>query len=393
MRSTLETQMGNAGEFAERQPLIEVYSGHGSSERFAPFTHASLDEDGALACAEPVGDFEPCCHRAGILARRTCDEPSSEQCNALVARTRLEFVNGSYGTERFHLIPGATPEDWGECGQLPGGFQPAYMYRPLMSAQVGLALGAFEPGQEPGRYRYGLIASSDNHKARAGSGYKEMGRKAMTDGWGIDDGVLERIAPGPEVIAAERAKGVLTLDEVRPQTGFSPERGASFYYTGGLVAVHAEARSRDAVFDGLQRREVYGTSGDRILLWFDLLLADGESKPMGSELRLAQNPRFEVRAVGSFEQKPGCPEDVISGLGRERVESLCLGECYYPADRRNRITRIEVVRIRPQNRAEEPIARLIEDPWKVLPCDDTGGGCRVEFEDPEFIAGAREAVY
>ena len=45
--------------------------------------------------------------------------------------------------------------------------------------QYGLALGNFaEPG-DPKRFRYGLIASSDNHKARAGSGYKEFARKAI----------------------------------------------------------------------------------------------------------------------------------------------------------------------------------------------------------------------
>ena len=29
----------------------------------------------------------------------------------------------------------------------------------------------------------------------------------------------------------------------------------------------------------------------------------------------------------------------------------------------------------------------------VLPCDDDGDGCRVEFEDPEFAGSGRDAVY
>ncbi|MCP4006109.1 MAG: DUF3604 domain-containing protein [bacterium] len=391
--SSLASQMGTGGELSERQPLFEVFSGHGNSERYGPFAALTRDQNGELVCPEPSDGYEPCCHRAGILARRTCADPESEECADRVRRVRDDFIAGSYGSSRFHLIPGATPEDWGECGQLPGGFMPAFMYRPMMSAQYGLALGAFGEGREPGRYRYGLIGSSDNHKARAGTGYKEFGRKAMTDAWGIDGAVLERLEPDPEVLAAEREKGTLALDEVRPLTGFMPERGASFYYTGGLVAAHAEGRGRDALFDSLVRREVYGTSGDRILLWFDLLLPDGTSKPMGSEFELSENPRFEVRAVGSFEQKPGCPQDVVSSLGRERTERLCLGECYFPSDTRNEITRIEVVRIRPQKSPDEPVAPLIEDPWRILPCSDTGGGCRVEFEDPDFSHSGRETIY
>src|SRR5690606_37474801 len=131
------------------------------------------------------------------------------------------------------------------------------------------------------------------------------------------------------------------------------ERQASFFMTGGLVAVHAEGRDRDSIWEALHRRRVYGTSGDRILLWFDLLEGD-LAHPMGSDLRSGTTPRFRVRAAGAFEQLPGCPEVAADALGAERLESVCAGECYHPSDRRRRITRIEVVRIRPQQRADEP---------------------------------------
>ena len=42
---------------------------------------------------------------------------------------------------------------------------------------------------------------------------------------------------------------------------------------------------------------------------------------MGSELEFTGTPKFEVRAAGSFEQKPGCPPDVISPLGEERARA------------------------------------------------------------------------
>ena len=114
---------------------------------------------------------------------------------------------------------------------------------------------------------------------------------------------------------------------------------------------------------------------------------------MGSEVGLARTPRFEVRAVGAFEQLPGCPDHTRALLSPERLERLCLGECYNPSDRRKRITRIEVVRIRPQIRPDEPVDPLIEDPWLVRACPNDSAGCRVEFEDPEFALSGRETVY
>jgi hypothetical protein len=188
----------------------------------------------------------------------------------------------------------------------------------------------------------------------------------------------------------------LTADEVlsmRPFQRVWLERQASFFLTGGLVAVHAEERTRDGIWQALFERRVYGTSGDRILLWFDLLDAGEAPMPMGSRLDFEGTPKFRVRAAGAFEQLPGCPDAVTGSLGADRVERICAGECYHPSDRRRRITRIEVVRIGRQMNDDEALGDLIEDPWLTIPCPIDSELCEVEFEDPWFASADREILY
>jgi hypothetical protein len=257
-------------------------------------------------------------------------------------------------------VPGTTPADFGDCGQLRESFLPAYDYRPRGSAQYGVALGDFSKGAAPQRWRTGFLAASDNHSARPGTGYKEFGRTEMTEGLSWS--------------ARESAR-------------------SSYFVTGGLTAVHAKGRDRDSIFRALQRRRVYGTSGDRILLHFDELAPDGSRIPMGSEVESGEMPRFEVRALGAFVQKPGCPDFVREGLGEDRLEWLCLNECFHPSDRRKTIERIEVVRIRPQVTPNENIGERIEDPWRSFACPAGPAGCIISFDDPEYIEAGRETIY
>ena len=125
-------------------------------------------------------------------------------------------------------------------------------------------------------------------------------------------------------------------------------------------------------------REVYATSGERTLLWFDLTNGpQGERLPMGSETTLATAPEFEVRAIGSFKQQPGCPAEVVADAPAGFIESGCFGECYNPTDERYLITRVEVVKITPQVAADEPLESLIFDPFVTTKTKGTGLGLAI----------------
>jgi hypothetical protein len=386
-----EKQLAPGMHDPKRQTLIEVHSGHGNSEEHRPWRAVAFDESGAAFCPAPSDDYLPCCWRAGEIIRARCDDAASPECDARVAEARANYT--AAGVSGHLTVPGATAEDWLDCGQCRDCFLPGFKLRPGASAQAALATTRHdEEGAK--RFRFGFIASSDNHSARPGNGYKELGRTRLTDAAGGRDAAWnERLLEpwGDPTSLRTRAPDEISVGS--PHAVYETERRTSFLTTGALVAAHARGRDRDAIWEALGRREVYGTSGPRILLWFDLVNAGEEPAPMGSQVSSRRAPRFVVQALGSFRQHPGCPDHAVSGLSAERLARLCLDECHYPSDERLAITRIEVVRIRPQSEAAEPLASRIEDPWLVLPCASGESGCRVAFEDTGFPGGARDTVY
>lgn len=375
------------------QRLVEVFSGHGNSEEYRSFRSVEVTEDGRLQCPAPTEDYEACCWRAGEIIRGRCEDPTSASCEAKVEKARQDYMRVALAG---HVtVPGEDVPDWGNCGQCTDCFLPAYQYRPGGSVQYMLAKGDFEDPENPRHVTLGFLASSDNHTARPGTGYKEFARRKMTEARGAPSEGWRRAVFGKRGEHAPDSIG-FTIDELQDRPPFElmwMERQASFFVTGGLVAVHADARSREAIWKALHERNVYGTSGDRILLWFDLQNAPEGVRHMGSELELGQNPRFRVTAAGSFVQKPGCPKDIVEALGAQKLQQICAGECYNPSDRRHRITRIEVIRITRQQSEGEPVEDLIEDPWKTIACPTEGDLCVVDFEDPSFTGRGRETLY
>jgi len=389
---TWDKQLRAELDDANLQRLVEVFSGHGNSEEYRSFRSAIMMDDG-MECPEPTPEYEACCWRAGEIIRERCEDPDSELCRQRVEKAKADYLRVALAG---HVtLPGEDVPDWKQCGECTDCYLPAYQYRPAGSVQYMLAKGDFENPDEPRHTTMGLIASSDNHSARPGTGYKEFARLKMTEARGAPSESWrkavfgDRGKPDPESVTYT----VDTLMERPPFELMWMERQASFFVTGGLVAVHAAGRTREAIWDALQSRNVYGTSGDRILLWFDMKNGPEGVLPMGSELQFSGTPKFEVRAAGSFEQKPGCPPDVIQALGEERVERICVGECYNPGDRRRRITRIEVIRIQRQRSEDESVDELIEDPWKTLPCPDGPELCVVQFEDSSYSKLGRNLLY
>ena len=374
------------------QRLVEVFSGHGNSEEYRDFRSAIVTDEG-LECPAPTNDYQACCWRAGEIIRERCDDPQSEACERKVEKARADYIR--VGLAGHVTLPGEDVPDWQDCGQCTDCYLPAYQYRPGGSVQYMLAKGDFENPDEPRHSTMGFIASSDNHTARPGTGYKEFGRLRMTEARGAPSETWRASMFG-ERGQREADSVSYTIDGLMERPPFElmwMERQASFFITGGLVAVHAKERTREAIWDAMQNRNVYGTSGDRILLWFDLKNGPEGTLPMGSELELDGIPKFEVRAAGSFDQKPGCPPDVIQALGEDRVQNICAGECYNPDDRRRRITRIEVIRIVRQQSEDEPVVDLIEDPWQTIPCPQGPELCVVEFEDPSYAELGRDLLY
>jgi hypothetical protein len=394
-RSSWDKQLAGAFHDPDRQTLIEVYSAHGDSEVYRDWRALDLGEDGRFVCPAPRDEYMPTCWRAGQIIEQRClaEGAGAEECAGRAAVARANAAQA--GVSPHAVVPGVTGVDLLDAGQCRDCDQPSFNYRPTSSAQYIAAIGNFDDADEPKRFRMGFIASSDIHTARPGTGYKELRELSESP---------PRVRPaGGSVVgsfligaAEEPLSHSRTIAEAREAlTGlqlYESERVRSYLFSGGLVAVHALGRSRDAIWDAFERREVYGTSGPRILLWFDLL-GEAGAQPMGSEVALRDAPVFRVRAVGSFEQAPGCPQSTVEALGAERTSMLCAGECYRPSDRRRPITHIDVVRIRPQTHPDEDVAALIDDPWRRFACPHGQPTCVATFMDDEFPTLGRETLY
>lgn len=268
----------------------------------------------------------------------------------------------------FELIRPGPLDDCGE-GTGAGGVQNGgcESYRDYLRTTIAAGLAAERQlGVNP--YKFGFIGSTDTHDGTPGNTEERgfPGHVGLTD-----DTAAKRVG-----------EGTLTHDAPR-------------YNPGGLAAIWAEERSRDALFDALRRREVYATSGTRIAVrlfagWnYDAeLCATPEDLarvgyaggvPMGGDLPPAPAGTGAPRLAVAAWQDAGTP--VQPGALLERLQVV---KSAVDADGRPR-TAVYDVAVAPAVGTVDPAT-----------CAPVGGGaatlCGV-WEDPDFDPSTPAAYY
>ena len=161
-------------------------------------------------------------------------------------------------------------------------------------------------------YRFGLIGSSDTHNAAAG--YRESNYYSKVGAW---DGTPKR-------------RGSVPQYEWQSWEDDTRDPAYSVWSASGLAGVWAEENTRESIFNALQRKETFATSGSRIRVRFFAgydyqkslmedanFLAQAYEKgvPMGRDLKARGNqiPKFLVWAMRDPDAAPLQRLQIIKG--------------------------------------------------------------------------------
>jgi hypothetical protein len=208
LEKTIENRRAYAAKRLDREPIMEIFQHKGASECVNGLTSV-LSEPDELCDVEAVR----------FIGR---EETYSTQ-----------VIEGS------ELVLGTATEVTEECGDEVGanGMVGAGCVHATDYHRSGLVVGLAEE-QEIGvnPVKLGAIGSTDTHAATPGAAVESDWRGHVS----VEATPLERLTPG-----------LLT-------SGIDGN-------PGGLAGVWAVENSRDAIFDAMERREVFGTTGPRIV--------------------------------------------------------------------------------------------------------------------------------
>ena len=228
----------------------------------------------------------------GMTFSRTDEDGSAYTAEDIERRVRIDRlveVTQQKGTSECQIGIGAADEDCnygilfppcadGQTGRCA--VESSFVRNALLDGIQLASTGAENP------FKLGMIGSTDTHMSDPGNTDAERASR-FAGAYGDADAV----------------RNVFGLHHVV----VGPMRRIS---EGGLAAVWAESNTRADIFDALDRREAYATSGSRIRLRFfagdlesidatndALSVADQNGVPMGADYRGADAPTFWVWAI------------------------------------------------------------------------------------------------
>ncbi len=263
----------------------------------------------------------------GLTFSRADEDGSAYSSEDLERRSRIERlfeVTQQKGGSECQISVGASDEDcnYGIIFPPCTGADDKRCARPSSFLRNVLLDGlALEAQGVSNPYKLGIIASTDTH---------------LSDPGNVPTDVPARFKPAQGLgFAVDR---LLAADH--------PVAGAMRRFTpGGLAGVWAEANTREDIFDALQRRETFGTSGSRMRIRFfggnlpedlgakedRIALAYELGVPMGSDLSASDVPRFWVWATQDPVRMPLDRIQIVKGWvengeQRQRVwDVVCSG--------------------------------------------------------------------
>ena len=245
----------------------------------------------------------------GLTFSRTDEDGSAYTSEDLERRARIERlfeVTQMKGNSECQIGVGASDEDCNvgnifppceEDGEGRCASKNSFLRNILLD---GLALET-EVGLNP--YQLGVIGSTDTHTSDPGNTRPGIPvRYQPAEGLGF---AVDRLLAADHPVAGAIRR-------------FSP---------GGLAGVWAKANTRAEIFDALQRRETFATSGSRLRIRFfagdfpenigaqedSIALAYERGVPMGADLAATESPRFWVWAAQDPVEAPLDRIQIVKG--------------------------------------------------------------------------------